>query len=170
MYIAGKMCIINIKYFRKACVRNMENRDAKSSALSLKYRIMIITVVLIALVFGVICLYSLGFGRGIPLVCPIYECTGYYCPGCGAGRACYSILHGRLYQAFRYNPLMVLLLPWIGLYYLICMTQWLVRGKETLSGKVSWKIPAVILGIVFLYGIIRNINVYPFTLLAPTSV
>ena len=50
------------------------------------------------------------------LICIIYALTGYYCPGCGAGRACYCILHGQIYQAFRYNPLLVLLLPWIGAY------------------------------------------------------
>ena len=48
------------------------------------------------------------------LICIIYALTGYYCPGCGAGRACYCILHGQIYQAFRYNPLLVLLLPWIA--------------------------------------------------------
>lgn len=148
----------------------MRIKDKRSGVIKLKYRIMIIVLLIITVFAGVIFLYTLGFGKGVPLACPIYECTGLYCPGCGAGRACYSILHGQFYRAFRFNPLMVILLPWIVIYYLICIMQWLIRGKETFSGKISWKIPAFILGIVLLYGIIRNIHVYPFTLLAPTSV
>lgn len=145
-------------------------RENNTGVIKLKYRIMIMIATMVMLLIGAVCLYSLGFGKGIPMVCPIYECTGLYCPGCGSGRACYSILHGQFYQAFRYNPLMVILLPWIGLYYLICEMQWLITGKETFSSKVYWKIPAVILEIIMIYGIIRNINVYPFKLLAPTPV
>ena len=53
--------------------------------------------------------------QGVPLVCIFHSITGLYCPGCGAGRACYSILHGRFLDAFCYNPLMTVLLPLIGL-------------------------------------------------------
>ncbi len=67
------------------------------------------------------------------LICIIYALTGYYCPGCGAGRACYCILHGQIYQAFRYNPLLVLLLPWIGAYLALCACQWLFTGRESIS-------------------------------------
>jgi hypothetical protein len=35
-----------------------------------------------------------------PLPCLFHIITGLYCPGCGAGRASYSILHGRFYMAF----------------------------------------------------------------------
>ena len=51
-----------------------------------------------------------------PLPCIFYLLTGLYCPGCGAGRACYSILHLRFADALCYNPLMTILLPLIGLY------------------------------------------------------
>ncbi len=104
------------------------------------------------------------------LICVIHELTGYYCPGCGSGRASYSILHGQFYEAFRYNPLLCILLPWIGLYTGICLIQWLLKGKETISRKIPIEATYVLLGIVILYGIVRNIDVYPFTLLAPISV
>lgn len=104
------------------------------------------------------------------LICIIYKLTGYYCPGCGAGRACYSILHGEFYEAFRYNPLLCLLLPWIGLYIGICGIQWLLTGEETLSRRIPFWVTGAILGIVIVYGIVRNIDIYPFTLLAPMRV
>ncbi len=104
------------------------------------------------------------------LVCVIYKISGYYCPGCGAGRACYSILHGRLVQAFRYNPLLCILLPWIALYLGACGIQWLLTGKETISRRIPIEFTYVLLAVVILYGIVRNIEVYPFTLLAPMQV
>lgn len=48
-----------------------------------------------------------------PLPCLFHIITGLYCPGCGAGRASYSILHGRFYAAFRYNPMYVILLRFL---------------------------------------------------------
>lgn len=104
------------------------------------------------------------------LICIVYKLTGYYCPGCGAGRASYSILHGELYQAFRYNPLMIILLPWMGLYLGICAVQWLVKGYESLSQHIPIWITYIIMAIVILYGILRNLDTYPFVLLAPTRV
>ena len=104
------------------------------------------------------------------IVCLIRETTGYYCPGCGAGRACYHILHGQFYQAFRYNPLLFLLLPWLTLYLVLCMVQWAISGHERISQHIPYWIPYVLLAIVFIYGVARNIDVYPFRLLAPTKV
>ena len=31
----------------------------------------------------------------VPL-CPLHALTGFWCPLCGATRACYALLHGRL--------------------------------------------------------------------------
>lgn len=101
------------------------------------------------------------------LICMFYKLSGYYCPGCGAGRACYCILHGRLAQAFRYNPLLCILLPWLALYIAACGIQWLVTGRETVSSRIPIEATYVLLAVVILYGIARNIDVYPFTLLAP---
>lgn len=42
-----------------------------------------------------------------PLPCLFHVITGLYCPGCGAGRASYNILHGNFLTAFCYNPVMV---------------------------------------------------------------
>mgnify|MGYP000286780310 FL=1 len=104
------------------------------------------------------------------LICIIYALTGYYCPGCGAGRACYCILHGQIYQAFRYNPLLVLLLPWIGAYLALCACQWLFTGRESISRQIPMWILWTILAVILIYGVLRNVNAYPFVLLSPTRV
>lgn len=133
-------------------------------------RAAVIVLILLILLAGTLFLYYHNPKGELMLACPVYFLTGYYCPGCGAGRACYALLHGQLYQAFRYNPVLIILLPWLGLYYAACGVQWLIYGRERVSIHIPGWIPKLILLIFLLYGIVRNIEAYPFTLLAPTTV
>lgn len=135
-----------------------------------KIRIGIMIFILLILLAGVLFLYYHNPDRGLMLACPIRFFTGYYCPGCGAGRACYALLHGQWYQAFRYNPMLIILLPWLMLYYAVCGMQWLIYGKERVSFYIPEWIPKAILILFLLYGIFRNIEAYPFILLAPATV
>ena len=102
-----------------------------------------------------------------PLPCIFYVLTGFYCPGCGAGRASYSILHGRFADAFCYNPLMTILLPLIGLYIAARMVDWIITGGNHVDRKINAKFLTWVLVVVVVYGVVRNIPVFPFTLLAP---
>ena len=118
---------------------------------------------------GALYLYFMGPGN-IPLICVFHEVTGLYCPGCGAGRACYSILHGQFLEAFCYNPLMTVLLPLIGLYIAARMVDWVVTGGNHIDRKINVKFLTWVLVIVVVYGVLRNIPVFPFTLLAPEGI
>ena len=91
-----------------------------------------------------------------PLPCLFYLITGFYCPGCGAGRACYSILHLQLTDAFCYNPLMVILLPWICLYIVARVIDWMITGGNHIDGKISVKLLVWILIVIFIYGILQK--------------
>ena len=50
--------------------------------------------------------------------CPVYALTGYECPGCGSQRAFYSLFHGNIGAAFKYNAFIIFLVPYIllGIY------------------------------------------------------
>jgi hypothetical protein len=43
--------------------------------------------------------------------CLFHVLTGLYCPGCGAMRSLHYLSHGQLAAAFRYQPLLVAMLP-----------------------------------------------------------
>ncbi len=135
-----------------------------------KFRIGIMMLILVILLAGALFLYYHNPNRGLMLACPVRFFTGFYCPGCGAGRACYALLHGEWYQAFRYNPMLIIILPWLMLYYIACGIQWLIYGKERISNHIPERIPVLILILFLLYGIVRNIHMYPFVLLAPTRI
>lgn len=45
--------------------------------------------------------------------CPIYVLTGWQCPGCGSQRAIHCLLNFDFVQAFSYNALMVMSIPYL---------------------------------------------------------
>ena len=93
--------------------------------------------------------------------------TGLYCPGCGAGRASYNILHGNFLTAFCYNPVMVFLLPFLGIYFVTVAADWALTGKNHVDKKINPKILIGILVFLLIFGVIRNLPFYPFRLLVP---
>jgi Protein of unknown function (DUF2752) len=103
---------------------------------------------------------------GIFPPCPVRYLTGWYCPGCGSLRAVHQLLHGNLQAAWAMNPLTILLLPFI-VYGLASHALAAIRGR----GLPQPFIPAVWIRALFaaivLFGIARNLPLYPFDLLAP---
>ena len=98
--------------------------------------------------------------------CPFHYLTGLYCPGCGSLRAMHQLLHGNLEAAWAMNPLTVVLLPFVG-YGLAAEALLQIRGRR-LTG---WILPGfwiqVLCGVIVVFGVVRNLPIYPFNLLAP---
>jgi len=103
---------------------------------------------------------------GIFPPCPLHYLTGLYCPGCGSLRAIHQLLHGNLEAAWAMNPLTVLLLPFIA-YALATEAIVQIRGRRL----TPWILPGfwiqLLCGIIVVFGVVRNLPVYPFNLLAP---
>lgn len=112
-------------------------------------------------------LYQMGpSARWFP-GCLLYKLTGLNCPGCGMTRAVHASLHGRLGEAFRLNPVGMVLLPAALIGLGLELLGW-VRGKALplqfrAGGRCGWWIA----GVLLVFWISRNIPAWPFTLLAP---
>lgn len=98
--------------------------------------------------------------------CIFYISTGFYCPGCGSQRAAHHILHLDILKAFQQNLLFTLGLVF-ALYYLIIEILNSFFDKKIKNYLKHPKIITVLLFIVVAFGILRNISIYPFTLLMP---
>lgn len=99
--------------------------------------------------------------------CKFNEFTGLHCPGCGMTRAAHATLHGRIGEAFRFNPVGMILLPLAVVGLAIEIGGW-VREKPlpfrlSVGVRGAWVIVWVIAG----FWILRNLPWWPFTLLAP---
>lgn len=94
---------------------------------------------------------------GIP--CVFHQLTGFYCPGCGITRVVLSLLRLDFVQAFRYNPLLLILLPLSVMYFVTNKKQMIIRSNV---------IMAVMLIITVTFGLLRNIPMFDY--LAPTII
>lgn len=99
------------------------------------------------------------FNLGIP--CVFHIITGLYCPGCGLTRAVFSILHLEFYKAFRYNMLIVVLMP-ITLPYLFY--KFVLNGNKKIPNFI-WYFLVVI---TVAFGVLRNIPYFSY--LAPINI
>jgi hypothetical protein len=97
--------------------------------------------------------------------CASKQLLNIECPGCGGTRSLHALLNGDLAQAFAYNALLILLLPWLLLICLRSAWQFLC-GVPVRPVTSSW-FPWVLTVLVILFGLLRNLPVYPLTLLAP---
>ncbi len=88
-------------------------------------------------------------------LCFINGLTGFHCPFCGSTRAVRRVFSWSLAAAFKMNPMVVVLFP------LSILAAAVSRKKPV--GSI-WLFMAALL---FLFGVLRNIPVWPFDLLAP---
>lgn len=122
-----------------------------------------ITITIIFLILLISYLY-LGNKLNIYINCPIKEITGLYCPGCGITRMLQAILQLNFYQAFRYNPLLFISLP----FFIFFTIEGIITKKDPLYNKIPNKILITIIIIFIIYSILRNLPLFDF--LAPTIV
>ena len=89
--------------------------------------------------------------------CPFLTLTGFQCAGCGSQRAAHQILNGNIVQAFQYNPLFVLSLPYVLLGFLFEIPVISKKYPKVQSRLFGYKAIYVILGIIISFWILRNI-------------
>lgn len=89
--------------------------------------------------------------------CFFHELSSLHCPGCGATRAMYALLHGNILLSLRNNLMMIPML----------ITALVISIKPQWGLKRQVAYPVAIIAILFF--ILRNLPFYPFTLLQPLS-
>lgn len=82
--------------------------------------------------------------------------TGLDCPGCGSTRALHHLLHGRIEEAFRLNPMLFLLMV-VALFALPS----LLRGQQPRFLMQPWFAWTAFF-VLTSYWIVRNTPLYPF--------
>jgi len=100
--------------------------------------------------------------------CPFRAATGLWCPGCGATRASYLLLHGDIRGALHFNAVWVVLAPF-ALYQAIAFAgeaygvRWLRRIPLTQPVIVG------LVGSLVAFSVVRNLPFDVFRVLNPVS-
>ena len=101
---------------------------------------------------------------GILPVCPTKALLGVDCPGCGTLRMIYSLLHGDIVAAIRFNALALVALGFLAVAY----ATW-TYGRATGRRIIGWQhhrwAPAVALAVVSVWFVARALPFAPFTAL-----
>jgi hypothetical protein len=122
---------------------------------------------LAALAVGVVMLAVFDPARsGFFPPCPVRYLTGWYCPGCGSLRAIHQLLRGNLRAAWALNPLTIILLPFLT-YGLASSALFEISGQGLPQPFLRAFWIRALGAAIILFGIARNLPLYPFDLLAP---
>lgn len=120
-----------------------------------KYLIMLA----VGLTAGVIYFLLTQLGFAIP--CIFHRITGFYCPGCGVTRMCINLVKLNIYDAFRSNPAVFIILPFLIIIFLKRTYSYVKYGT---AAHEKWMSAIEIISLIFLiiFGILRNIPAFSF--------
>ena len=151
-------------------VISIRSANAAKSAGHKAGRIFVLTVVPVLAALGFLYIYN--FNPAVKtnpfLACPLNAATGLYCPGCGNTRALHALVHLDWLGMLNYNPLFP---------FVFAVLTWLLAGEYLhllLGRRILWlpkRVPVILIIlfglVVAVFTILRNVPVYPFTILAP---
>lgn len=132
------------------------------SKAQIKRLIIVIGLIILAILAVIILVWQ---SKTIGYVCPTKRYLDIECPGCGGTRMVLSILQGDMYQAFRYNPFIMVTMPIMFLITVQQMFLFIIKGTFS-----SWldKILIAYAITLFMFGVVRNISMLDF--LKPTVI
>ncbi len=99
-------------------------------------------------------------------VCPLFELTGLACPGCGLTRGFHALFHGDVLTALDFNALLPIWAVVIA-YVWVSLLVYTIRGKGLPMWPTHPKFLWAFFIVLFTFGVLRNIPIYPLTILFP---
>lgn len=115
--------------------------------------------------FTILLLINFLVVDNIKYECPIHKYLHLWCSGCGGTRMIKAIINLDFYQAFRYNPLLFILLIIFIIYLGISIFTYI---KKKVIYLPSYKTLIILTFILVGYMVLRNINYFSY--LIPTEV
>ena len=98
--------------------------------------------------------------------CPLLRFTGFACPGCGLTRGFHALLHGDVVTALDFNALIPLFALIVG-YVVASLLSLAIRGRAILALERNLIFLWILVGVLIIFGVLRNLPFYPFTILFP---
>jgi len=137
---------------------------------NLKFKKMRFVISLLFFIFVLTVLYVLlatPEGKAYLPICLFHKFTGLHCPGCGGTRAVQALLGGDFVQALDYNIFFILVSPLLLMYIFQEWFFFVFSYRILFIDRLNSKIVKFVTIFCILFFILRNIPLYPFSLLAP---
>ena len=115
----------------------------------------IIRYLILLLIF--VSYYTINKITGFGIPCLFNEITGWQCPGCGITRCLFSLVQFKFKDAFNYNPLVFIYLPFIIAYFIYTDYLYIYDKKDKILIKIPKVFTYILVVITILFGILRNI-------------
>ena len=96
-------------------------------------------------------------------VCPLHAMTGLNCPGCGLTRGFHALFNGDVLGALHFNAMLPIFLA-VGIYLIISLVSVVFRGRGLQFNIFKPQLLWIFLVILVIFGIVRNLPFYPFTI------
>lgn len=90
--------------------------------------------------------------------CVFHEVSGLYCTGCGSTRALFALLSGDIAGAWAQNPLLVVVLPWLGWVGATRVVRTLAERLPSIPGRAHWLFAALVIA----FTVLRNLPGFEF--------
>jgi Protein of unknown function (DUF2752) len=129
-----------------------------------------LALIYFSVVFGLIYLHAFDPAASNTIYPPSLsrEWGGFYCGGCGMLRALHQLLHGNWQAALRFNPLLIICLP----YFFYWIAPYLLKYFYRIDlYRIKYKQQQIVLiaTISLIYGALRNTTIPALTWLVPPS-
>jgi len=122
-----------------------------------KDRALLVSLLVLVVIVAAYALRETG-GAGWMPGCFFRKFTGFECPGCGMTRASHAFLNGRILEAFRFNPVGMVLFPLALLGIGLELLGW-VRGKPFPYRLGFGRWGATVIAVVMIaWWILRNLG------------
>ena len=120
--------------------------------------------------FFIIILYNFNPAQSSGIYPPSLtrEWGGFYCAGCGMLRGIHQLLHGNIRTALRFNPLLIISLPYFCYWFIPHFLKYFYNLDTYRIRHKSIQLTSMVV-ICLLYGILRNTSFSALFWLVPPA-
>ncbi len=119
-------------------------------------RTITISILTICAGIGIVIYYNIDPAQSfLAPKCAFRLLTGYDCPACGGQRALYAVLHGQWLDALRFNPFLLLSVPYVAavFYTSFCKSRFAVTMRRYVQHRAT---VFCYVALFFIWWILRN--------------